>query len=1163
VVTFTAVSLPAGSSGALYMDVQTNAASAAVVTNTASIQSTQRAAAGGAAVTSAVSATAASLAVTKTASSSWVAPGGTVNYTISVTNTSAAAIALTSLVDVLPLPTAGTIQCGTSAATCLTATTVTLNGTTLAGANLPTVTWAAATAAVGQTSTWTFAAAAKTLNAGGTLTLVFTATYSATVPRGVNYLNNATLNYTGGASTTGPVAPVNVPYNTLSTSKVVTVPATASITPNFAVTYAITVTNTGTTPAPVTSVVDTLPSSPAGTIAYTSTTSVLVNGVAQTGVAAAPAAGQYQNPAPLAAVAGTRQVVTWNFPAGGTSIPAGATMLITFVVQYGTVTTGVAYGNDIQANYTGGATSNVSGTGLAAVTVPLLSTITKTVDCIYTAGVCTPGSYVDGTPIPVNALLGYKIVYGNLSALAATGVTITDTLPTQVGANAISNLIVNGVSTAAPGNAAGGGTVMLLSAGTLNAFNTAGSTGTITFAMQTTATAGAGVTNTAKMTTTQDPLGQTSSITEAAAGGNLAVTKAVTTATASTVAQGGTASYTISVTNSGASSATLTSLVDTLPGVANAAGTTWRFNYTATGAMTLNGATVTPVYTLATTIPPAPGTANNEIDTWTFTGGVAIPAGQTFTLTFTALVGSAIPNTTPGVTYYNSVTANYTGGVYPSSTALGQAPVYVPFNTLTMTKTINCVYSGATCVAYVPGSPVPPNALLRYQLSYSNILPSPQTVTVNDTLPASTTAAGNLYVGSGPDVRPSTPVLSVNSAAAGAARGPDVALTAIAGGTAVKMTAASLPANSSGTLYIDVQTNAAQNTSFSNCASISTNAVATCATAGVVSSTASVNVLNVALLGISKTTSTPSVIAGVGTATYTITITNSGSATTSSLKVYDFLPFSGTSAAPTKQFTYVAGSSTYGNSGGAAALPAPTITVSTPPTVAPYAGNLNQQQVLWDFGNYSLAVGGTVTITFKAAVGSAVPAATYTNSSREEYASSGISLNANLDNAAPVIVSANQPSLTFLKTVTVLSDPINGTTNPKFIPGANAVYTLIATNSGTGQVDNNTTVITDTIPPNTALFVNDIGVAGSGPVLFTQGATSSTLTYTFTALNSTTDNVDFSKDNGATWNYVPVPGADGCDPLVTNLRVNPQGVFVGSPTAPSPSFQFVFRVCVK
>lgn len=158
-----------------------------------------------------------------------------------------------------------------------------------------------------------------------------------------------------------------------------------------------------------------------------------------------------------------------------------------------------------------------------------------------------------------------------------------------------------------------------------------------------------------------------------------------------------------------------------------------------------------------------------------------------------------------------------------------------------------------------------------------------------------------------------------------------------------------------------------------------------------------------------------------------------------------------------------------------------------------------------------------------------------------------------------VIGERIMPSITLLKTTAVHWDPVNLLVNPKFIPGAIAQYTVIANNSG-GPADNNSTVITDPVPANTALYINDIGGAGSGPVLFTQGATSSTLTY------SKATDLSFSNDGGATWTAVPVADASGCDatvPPITHIRVTPKGAFVGSAVAPHPSFQLDFRVCVK
>lgn len=154
------------------------------------------------------------------------------------------------------------------------------------------------------------------------------------------------------------------------------------------------------------------------------------------------------------------------------------------------------------------------------------------------------------------------------------------------------------------------------------------------------------------------------------------------------------------------------------------------------------------------------------------------------------------------------------------------------------------------------------------------------------------------------------------------------------------------------------------------------------------------------------------------------------------------------------------------------------------------------------------------------------------------------------------------PSITFLKSVNIYWDPVNLFVNPKYIPGAIAEYTITASNSG-GPADADSIMITDPVPPNTALYVNDIPVlgSGSGPVQFIQGATSSTLSYTFSALNNMGDDIDFSKTAGATWIAVPVPGADGCDPTINRIRIKPKGTFIGN--TPQPSFSIKFRVCVQ
>jgi uncharacterized repeat protein (TIGR01451 family) len=157
------------------------------------------------------------------------------------------------------------------------------------------------------------------------------------------------------------------------------------------------------------------------------------------------------------------------------------------------------------------------------------------------------------------------------------------------------------------------------------------------------------------------------------------------------------------------------------------------------------------------------------------------------------------------------------------------------------------------------------------------------------------------------------------------------------------------------------------------------------------------------------------------------------------------------------------------------------------------------------------------------------------------------------------------PSLVNVKSSAVLSDPYNGATSPKRIPGAAVRYDVTVTNTGPGTVNANTVYIVDAIPANTDLYVNDIAGAGSGPVAFSNRAPTSALTYTFTSLASTTDDVSFSNNGGATYTYTPVPNGSGVDPNVTHLRINPKGTFAGDPVAgaPSPSCTASFRVRIE
>jgi fimbrial isopeptide formation D2 family protein/uncharacterized repeat protein (TIGR01451 family) len=213
-------------------------------------------------------------------------------------------------------------------------------------------------------------------------------------------------------------------------------------------------------------------------------------------------------------------------------------------------------------------------------------------------------------------------------------------------------------------------------------------------------------------------------------------------------------------------------------------------------------------------------------------------------------------------------------------------------------------------------------------------------------------------------------------------------------------------------------------------------------------------------------------------------------------------------------------------------------------------------------GNSLALTGGTIPASGNCQITVRVQSATVgsyvnnTGSVTTSNAGSGTSAGATLT------VTTAQPSLSIGKLVSVFSDPVNLSANPKSIPGAISAYTISVTNTGPGTVDNNTLVITDPVPANTILYVGDIGVAGSGPIVFTNGSPTSGLSYTYTSLASTTDNLDFSSDNGASWTYTPTPDVNGFDVLVTNIRIRPQGVMAAAGGS-NPSFTLNFRVKIK
>jgi uncharacterized repeat protein (TIGR01451 family) len=261
------------------------------------------------------------------------------------------------------------------------------------------------------------------------------------------------------------------------------------------------------------------------------------------------------------------------------------------------------------------------------------------------------------------------------------------------------------------------------------------------------------------------------------------------------------------------------------------------------------------------------------------------------------------------------------------------------------------------------------------------------------------------------------------------------------------------------------------------------------------------------------------------TVNYTVTVTNTGPGPATVVQVMDLLPAG---------VTFV--------------------------SALPGQGTYDSISGDWFVGN--LPAGSSVNLMLEAEVDAGTGGSTITNTASIDFLSQ-VDVNSANDVATVNIVPVGSPSLLVVKTSMVIDDPINNGTNPKAIPGGTVRYLIGTTNSGTGGADTDTVVVTDAIPASTALRVSDFDGLTNGPVQFVDGTPNSGLTYAFASLADPSDDVSFSNDGGVTFSYAPVAIANGTDPAVTHIRVNPKGLFVGDTGAGAPNFQIFFKAVIQ
>ena len=111
------------------------------------------------------------------------------------------------------------------------------------------------------------------------------------------------------------------------------------------------------------------------------------------------------------------------------------------------------------------------------------------------------------------------------------------------------------------------------------------------------------------------------------------------------------------------------------------------------------------------------------------------------------------------------------------------------------------------------------------------------------------------------------------------------------------------------------------------------------------------------------------------------------------------------------------------------------------------------------------------------------------------------------------------------------------TVNPKAIPGAKLRMTMQIENPNPFALDGNTLAFTFPTPTKLQVALDGDGTASTAYVVTAEGSPASSLAVTYASPASTTDDVDFSSNNGSSWTYDPTtsPGS------VTTVRIRPRG----------------------